>query len=228
MRQVGQPDGGDGRAPGRGGPDRSAAQDDGCEQGRQEFDRGTGSEQQAGQDGTPARASPDRPDRAQGGQRLEMRLHRRLQDGERTPGAEDGESGVAPEATQGGNQGRQRQVQAGRGRLQPTFLSAGQAGGVQRAKPQLGQRRVDSARVGAVQPGTAGLAQDGPAGDVVRPEKAVAQPGKVRVVGWVPVRVDAGGLHPAVPGVAVEIVGELRMPGDGHRAQRDAARGQHR
>jgi hypothetical protein len=107
-------------------------------------------------------------------------------------------------------------------------VAAGQAGGVQRAKPQLGQRRVDSARVGAVQPGTAGLAQDGTAGDVVRPEKAVAQPGQVRVVGWVAVGVDAGGLHPAVPGVAVEIVGELRMPGDGHRAQRDAARGQHR
>jgi hypothetical protein len=63
VRPVGQPDGGDGRAPGRGGPDRPAAQDDGCEQGGQKLDRRTDSEQKAGQDGTPARGSPDGPDR---------------------------------------------------------------------------------------------------------------------------------------------------------------------
>jgi hypothetical protein len=49
----------------------------------------------------------------------------------------------------------------------------------------------------------------------------LGQSGQLRGVGWMAVRVDARRLHPAVPGVAVQVVGEHRYTGEGRDPPRE-------
>ena len=88
-------------------------------------------------------------------------------------------------------------------------------------EPRLGHRRVDGVDGGPVDPGAAGVALEGGAARGIGPQPVLPQVGQVRRARRVAVGVDARDLHPAVPGVAVEIVGQDGLAGQGGEAQHE-------
>ncbi len=92
---------------------------------------------------------------------------------------------------------------------------------------RLRHRRVDGVGARVVQPDTVRPAPDRRAPGRIREQPAIAQPGQFRSERAVPVGVDPGSLDPTVPGVAVQVVGELRAGGGRDGVDGDNSAEQH-
>jgi hypothetical protein len=90
---------------------------------------------------------------------------------------------------------------------------------VHSVEPRLGHRRVDGVDGRPVGPRAARLPLEGRATLGIGPQPVLPQVGQVGRAGRVAVGVGARDLDPAVPGVAVQVVGKDRLAGEGGQAE---------
>jgi len=175
---------------------------------------------QAGQEPAEEVAAPQHGPQGTHGQGhahdVDVGVHGRLHHGHRRPGHEHRPAGVpAQVAHDEDHQAHEPEGDEAVGELVAPLAGTVGEHPVEEAEPHLGGGRVDRALPGPVEAGAAGGAVEGGAGLVVGPEPVVAQLRQPGVGGGVAVGVDPRGLHPPVPGVAVDVVGELGPGGQG-------------
>ena len=238
-------DGGDGA--GRGDDDRPplAPQHRGPREHRRHLRRDGQPEQRAAQQRAPrAAAAPGQHEQRHRGQQDRDHVHVRavagLQGDRRAPRPQGGPPQVTAQPAEPGQQYERHQDRAGpRRRLHRGRAGAHRGDVVQRPEVGLRDRRIDGRYRRAVypraprdQPGPRVTGKRGARPDTVRvrgapaggrPEERVAQVGQLRGRRHVGVRVDPGGLHPAVPHVAVHVVARLRRRRHRHDLDGDPA-----
>ncbi len=171
----------------------------------------------------PAAAAPAAAHDEEGRQHVDVPRAAGLEDHRRAPGPQHGGARVAPPAQHEEQPGQHGEREECGGDLPGPGAAAVRAerpgDQVHEGELRLGHRRIDGRGGGVVHARTRGLR----VAALLREEPVVAQPRERGVGRGVAVRVDAGGLHAAVPGVPVEVVGRARRREHRHRLQADGA-----